>query len=367
MKNSIIITYFNGRNVLTECLTSVISSIKYRDDTEIIIVNDNPDDSINAYIRAKFSSFDFIQVYELDVNHGHPYACNYGASKSKGDYLIFMDCDIVVTVNWLNQLESSIIKEEQIGAVSSTILSLSDKKIVIWGVAIHETDPIKPLRGNDLLIKEDTAFNYLTSGCLMVKKSVFYDVQCFDDIMYNSFTDIDLTLKISKLGYLNIMSSSSIVYHKGRIAGVARDLSNADTMAYFYKKWGANLIDDGLDVLEKLYKLQIPLYQIEKEYIIVNLCKTLFLQDYINLLKDCLEIKVIDIINKKTKYDIHGVDLFDILDTTYIRYQIPILFFVPDFNSLAHNYYWARNRVKKDLIIDINGNISTLEAINNNN
>ena len=58
------------------------------------------------------------------------------------------------------------------------------------------------------------------------------------------------------------------------------------------------------------------------------------------------------------------IQLYDELPYTFMNVNIPIVYFVDYFPSLENNIIWSHMRnIKKDLVLDSNGNLIRLEEI----
>lgn len=362
MDISIIITFYSGINIIKNCVNQLLNSLN---DTsysyEIIIVNDNP----NINLMAEFVSIPDLKIINHEKNGGHPMACNTGAKYAAGRFLIFMDCDIFVSKYWLESLLETYEKIPDAGAVSSTILDMATNKIHITGVAIHQIDMLKILRGADISELTETygTYNFLSSACIMIPQSIFNKVDGFDTKFFNSDGDLDLTYRISLLGFQLITSYKSLVYHKGRVAGTMRNLSVNDTKALFFKKWG-NQLPDGLMQLKQIYAKFCSKNKLSRKYLLINLSKSLFVNDYFEIIENCLKIEILQIYNFKHYANNEYVSLIDFIDENIIHYNIPIIFFSDNYKCILNNFYWFAQRYSyNDLTIDIHGNISYIKEL----
>jgi glycosyltransferase involved in cell wall biosynthesis len=107
---SIVIPVYNHAKQLKKCLHAVLAQTY--NDFEIIVVNDGSTDNISeaiALYKNKFldGKFEFIS----QENRGANAARNAGAKKARGEYIIFLDADIIMTPDMLakmvNTLESN--------------------------------------------------------------------------------------------------------------------------------------------------------------------------------------------------------------------------------------------------------------------
>lgn len=362
MDISIIITYYSGLNILLCCLNELFKTLNVKNYSyEVIIVNDNPDIQLEKHL----CEYPPIKIINHKINLGHPAACNNGAKAAKGDYLIFMDCDIFVTNNWLDLLLSTYKNMSNVGAVSPVIMDMNTNKVHMTGVAIHQVDMLKILRGSSLsdITQKFDNFDFLSSACIMIPKIIFESVNGFDERFFNSDGDLDLTYRIRTMGYQLITIYSAVVYHKGRVAGTMRNLAINDTKALFFKKWG-NSLPDGLTMIQRLYENFINKNNVANSYLLINLCKTLVLNDYINIIKSSLNINIIQIYNFKQYNNSSGVSFIDFINNNLTNYNIPIIFLSDNFMCVSNNYFWFKTRkYEKDLSIDINGNIKFVKEI----
>lgn len=92
-KVSIIVPVFNGSNYLEDAILSALS--QSYDNIEILIVNDGSSDGgLTESICKKLSGLNSSKIrYYFKKNGGTASALNYGISKSKGDYIIWLSHD----------------------------------------------------------------------------------------------------------------------------------------------------------------------------------------------------------------------------------------------------------------------------------
>lgn len=365
MKYTIITTFYNGRNILDTCLYHTITTIKNKEEVEIIVVNDNPQTSIDDIID-KYASKISIKVINVVHNGGHPQACNIGAKEAQGKYLVFMDCDIFPTPGWLEEMEKSFLTNTNVGSVAATIVDMSTNRVTITGIELHGVDCIKPYQEQfieNLKFEGDTKYTFTPSGCFMLKNTMFKKLKGFNTVYFNAYGDMDLSGKIFEAGYNNYVCSKAIVYHRGNIGGEMRSLSVNDTKALFFKEWGNKKVNHGL----KFFSQQCINFHknntTEGEYIFVNFSNTLYLNDYIDTITNKLHIKIIDMYNFKKLSNQH-VNLHDVLGINICIQTYPIVFLFKKYTYANNNYLWSQNRKNKsDIICDLNGNFMFMKDL----
>lgn len=105
IKFSIIIPVYNTEKYIEKCLNSIVN--QSFSDFEVIVINDGSTDNSEKIIDVFCSKYKFITKYNKE-NGGLSDARNYGISKSKGDYLIFVDSDDYIDKNLLFELNKTI-------------------------------------------------------------------------------------------------------------------------------------------------------------------------------------------------------------------------------------------------------------------
>lgn len=354
---SIIITYYTGLNILKSNLSLLIQTKPI--DAEIIIVNDNPAVQLTTETLSEFSGVP-LKILTMSQNGGYAAACNLGAQNANGELLVFIDSDILVEGQWLDYLLKTYYNTQCCGAVSATILNLDQQNIVHWGLGMNKGfEVIKPFRDGHLpeQLKHGVyEFNMATSGCILIPRQVFNEVGCFDERFYNGFCDLDLTYRITRKKYKCVYCSDAIVYHRGKISGATRLISEDDTRALFIKKWKDDLLEDGEIILPNLYRANIN-FQPGNEYLLINFSRSLWATEYHSILLDCLNA------TKSCYYEFKNhpsdiVILEDFLPWSLCGIYIPIIYFCDNIKALLNNQHWFKYRLgKKDILADKNGNL----------
>lgn len=119
MNVSFIVPAYNVSKTIGRALDSIVEQETSSLDYEIIVVNDgSPDDLDDVVEKYK----DKIKYYKKE-NGGLSDARNYGISKAKGDYLIFVDSDDYISKTLLKDIEKYIEKDVDLIKWSPSIVS----------------------------------------------------------------------------------------------------------------------------------------------------------------------------------------------------------------------------------------------------
>lgn len=236
---SIIIPVYNQVNYTAKCINSILNNLKLGINLEVIIINNGSTDNTMQYLN-KLPSNLFL-IINNKKNLGFSKACNQGAVKAKGNFLVFLNNDVIALSGWLTEMIS--VYKDNVGVVGSKLLypngSIQHAGIVIVS---NKKDPLfakhnyykKPGNLPEANLLRD--YQAVTGACMLVKKELFFDVNCFDENYINGYEDIDLCFKVKQKGYRIIYCPKSTLYHyesitPGRYDNVSHNVS------ILHKKW----------------------------------------------------------------------------------------------------------------------------------
>ena len=357
MEYSVIITFYQNINMLWNCIHTLMNTLCDCRDVEVVLVNDNPAIDLNSEFTAKKFHVP-LQIVQNAQNRGHSGACRVGVENSQGKYLVFLDCDILVSDGWLEELKKTFFNHPDCGAAMSTIFDFANNQIVYAGMELYKSESIKPFQGayrQHPFLMKDHVSQIITAGCMMVPRTTFEFVGGFDETFFNSCNDLDFSMKLNAANYQNYVSANSIVYHRGNVSGEIRFASHIYARSYFFQKWHSE-IEKGSRALAVLAELYTQQYAPKGDYLVVDFSSSLFSNNYINCL--CQEKNISRINNYRIRSNQSRITITDYLRWDICQLNVPILYFADDYRSLLANYLWFRLRAeKKDLIADWNGNI----------
>lgn len=92
MQLSIIIVNYKNPHLITQCVQSIVEHEKIID-YEIIVVDNNSEDNTEQLLRAIYPNLKWIQ---MGYNSGFGRANNVGIREAKGEYILFLNSDIIV-------------------------------------------------------------------------------------------------------------------------------------------------------------------------------------------------------------------------------------------------------------------------------
>ena len=243
MKLSIIILNYNVRYFLELCLQSVEAAIQNLD-AEIIVVDNNSSDESCTMVKQNFPK---VKLIENKENLGFSKGNNIGVQHAKGEYLCILNPDTVVPEDCFKELfEFSEIKNDlglfacRLIDGTGSFLPESKRHIPTPKVAIKKMLGFtKSYYATD--VEEDSTgiVPILVGAFMMVKTSVYKQVQGFDEDYFMYGEDIDLSYKVTKAGYDNMYYGPiQVIHFKGESTLKDRIYAKRfyGAMQIFYKK-----------------------------------------------------------------------------------------------------------------------------------
>lgn len=220
---SIIIPNKDQKDTLKKCVDSVIEKTAY-DNYEIVIVeNNSTSEEIFAYYKELETSCKAsVRVVTWEGSGGFNYSAinNFGVSKAKGEYLLFLNNDVeVLDSDWMEELLGNCQRPEV--GITGVKLLYPDKTIQhagtvigIGGIAGHMFVDM-PAGRSGYMHKASLQMNYsaVTAACMMMKRSVFEELHGFEEQLAVAFNDVDLCLRTVKAGYLVVYNPYVVLYH----------------------------------------------------------------------------------------------------------------------------------------------------------
>ena len=248
-KVSIIIPVFNQWKFTKQCIQS-IQAFTHPTQAEIIVVDNGSQDGTAEYLKE----FPFIKTITFYSNLGFVEACNAGAKAASGEVLCFLNNDTILTADWLEPL----LKEIKLGAgiVGPKLTFPLSYDINSGGYAyFKKLKAFAPLfynldAGHQAVLKR-RKIRAVLGACILITKDVFNAVNQFTDI---GLEDVDLCLKVEKLGKEIVWTPASEVFHYGSmtISSHRSDELPDRSSSSFFERWPtANFIDEYSEILNE--------------------------------------------------------------------------------------------------------------------
>ena len=212
MRFSLISPTFDRPEEVKEFISSV-SNLDYpRNLFEVILADGTPNDTLRPIIeaeskRCKLKVMTIFKEY-LPVSE----ARNLAAEKAQGEYLIFLDSDCIIPLEYLKRIDSGLLKYQwdAFGGPDSAPPDFNDlQKAISFSMTSFWTTG--GIRGK----KISTSTYYPRGFNMGVKKDVFKTLKGFD-INFKTGEDVEFSIRLVKSKYRVGFIPEAVVYHKRR-------------------------------------------------------------------------------------------------------------------------------------------------------
>jgi GT2 family glycosyltransferase len=223
---TVIIVNWDGKHLLSECLPSLIESLKCaRGNHEILVVDNGSTDGSVQFIHENFPQ---VRVLALDRNYGFSGGNNRGVAQARTDIVVFLNNDMVVDRDFLQPLLSGF-SDPLVFAVTSQIFFADPSR------RREETGKTRARfeRGffyfwHDAIRAEDENLDLIPvfwagGGSCAIDRKKFLAMGGFDPLYHPFYVeDADLSYQAWKRGWKCLLAPASRVVHKHRSTSKAK-------------------------------------------------------------------------------------------------------------------------------------------------
>lgn len=219
MKLSIIITSWNTKNLLRECLRSIYS-FPPKESFEVIVVDNNSVDGSAVMVTTEFPQ---IKLIRSVINTGYAGGNNLGFRNSSGECILLLGSDTEVHSGTVDTMLNYLEKNVSIGAVSCKILTPSGtiqrscKRFpTVWNAiamycSLHFLNKKYLMSDFDHLSERE--IDQPDATCIMMRKTIIGEL-IFDERFTILYNDVDLCQRIKKNGSpIVFLPNASILHH----------------------------------------------------------------------------------------------------------------------------------------------------------
>jgi GT2 family glycosyltransferase/tetratricopeptide (TPR) repeat protein len=235
-KTSIILVTHNQLDYTQLCL----DSIRYRtaEPYELIVVDNASTDGTLDYLRPQ----EHVRLIANSENRGFPAAANQGILAAKGDALLLLNNDTVVTTGWLRRLRAALYREPDIGLVGPCSNRVSGPQQI--PVDYKELKAIDGFAWDwaQRHAGERVPIDRLVGFCLLFRREVVERIGLLDERFgIGNFEDDDFCRRAINAGFRAEIAVDAFVHHFGHATfqGSRVDLGQllAENQRKYEEKW----------------------------------------------------------------------------------------------------------------------------------
>lgn len=226
---SIIIPFKDKSELIKVCIESLLEKTTY-ENFEIIAISNNSNEEETFKEMKYLEGLDTrVSFYEYNVPFNYSQINNYAVKTyARGEQILFLNNDIeIITPSWIEEM-LMYSQQSQNGAIGAKLYFPNDTVqhagLVMAPKTIHSVILVyqgfsREDAGYGARLKCVNNYSALTAACLMLKRSIFDEMDGFDEERLSvAYNDVDFCLRIQEAGYHNVWTPYAELYHHESIS-----------------------------------------------------------------------------------------------------------------------------------------------------
>jgi len=238
---AIVVVSYNTRDLLLECLASVVGSTQGRS-TQLVIVDNSSEDGSYEAIREAYPHATAIRN---STNLGFGAACNQGFKATDAPFILLLNSDARLTAQAFHALCDCLEQNERCGAAGCKLIDAAGAEVIntrnfltplnqafeLTGIevglgSLQRTRPPKLDRN-----LADCSVDWIDGACLMLRRAALDEAGFFDERFFMYSEDEDLCFRLRKRGWLVCFCGAGTAVHHG---AASTRLNKIDMLRHFY-------------------------------------------------------------------------------------------------------------------------------------
>ena len=201
---SVVIPTYNRRSILEKCLLALEQQVLFSelDGYEVVVVDDGSTDGTPSWLRDDASRFPHVRVVEQE--HGGPAeGRNRGVDNARGDLIVFIDSDLVVTESFLACHARALRKSWQ---------QRGDRLSFTYGAVINTANFEQPTTEPHKF--QDNSWAYFATGNVAIDREVLERSGLFDtNFRLYGWEDLELGERLRQMDVELVKCPEAVGYH----------------------------------------------------------------------------------------------------------------------------------------------------------
>lgn len=213
---SFVILSFEKVSQTIECVESIRKTVKTP--YEIILWDNHSGEKTVQRLREAFESSADVSLHFSDRNLGCGGGRMAAVRYAKGEYVVFLDNDILVTEDWLTEMIVRIRSGKDVAAVNAKVI-FPDGNVQINGLRMRvEGDFVTYMLSGANVAQESLETckwmenDWINGGATLYRREVFAQLDGLN-LYPNAFEDNDASMQMRAKGYTLLNSPASRVIH----------------------------------------------------------------------------------------------------------------------------------------------------------
>lgn len=225
VKISIVIVNYKTAALLRLCLKSIFRNPPGSMFETIVIDSESSRETRDVVSEL----FPLVKIFPVDYNTGYARGVNLGISKSKGEYILILNPDIVVTEGSIQKLVDFVQTRPDIGLVAPKLLNhdgsfqqsyfrfYTPMTIVARRTFLGDFRPFRAILSDFLMEDSDNdklqVPDWVSGAAMLIRRSCLDSVGLMDERFFMYFEDVDWAKRFWQNGYKVVYYPQALMYH----------------------------------------------------------------------------------------------------------------------------------------------------------
>mgnify|MGYP001558989200 CR=1 FL=1 len=246
---SITILSYKNPALLRLCLKSLEQSLPKSFDFEVIVVDNASTEKTRSVVNHEFKKrFAKIQLVALKENIGYTRGVNEGIRAAKGDFIFYINQDIVMIPGTIENIVNYLKKNPGVGLLGPGLLNFNNShqdscfRFYNPFTIISRRAPLLPFAKRmlerflmkDADLSKPTKTDWISGAAFLTSRAAVNKIGLMDEKLFHYFSDVDWSRRFWENGYEVVYYPLSKMYHyhgqgsRGRF-GLLEALTNKQT------------------------------------------------------------------------------------------------------------------------------------------
>jgi GT2 family glycosyltransferase len=239
---SIVIVTYNSIEFIEPCLNSIRQHTTYPH-YEVILLDNGSTDGTPEFVRRYAQAHAGVRFISSDQNHGFAAGNNAAIAESRGEYLILLNPDTIVTSGWVGRLLAHFRRDESIGVLGPVTNSAGNELKI--NVSYRNAPEMERFAEEVCQSHRGEAFDLhvVPLFCAMIPRGVWDSVGALDEgYEIGMFEDDDFAQRIRQAGFRVAGARDCFIHHFGqgsfsKLTPVQYDAIFERNRRRYEKKW----------------------------------------------------------------------------------------------------------------------------------
>ncbi|TDI79757.1 MAG: glycosyltransferase [Caldithrix sp.] len=201
---SIIIVTYNSAHTISDCILSVVKTLRSQDEV-MVIDNNSQDNTLELLARLRPNLPENIHILPQSQNYGFSRGCNIGIKNSSKKYVILLNPDTEVMGEWIQRLTDHFTYYRDTGAVGPLSNSCITTQLISTYIQNWNEFDLNSAQLLEILYKtfnrRSIPTKVLIGFCMALRRDLIDEWGGLDEDIFLGDDDLDLSWRLREKGY----------------------------------------------------------------------------------------------------------------------------------------------------------------------